>query len=238
MSHLSRDFGRLLATCVVVYVQWSVSVKKHLKTIQPVPTSSDKPAKDRILEAADRVFRIYGIWANIGAIAYNAKTSSETVIKHFGYQERLVSIFVKSLIKEAEQCCANVDAEYPNAPDRRLSYWTFYEEARQDERFRCEVLLSRTAAELARENPKNPLLAEIERYWQAERSRVAELCEAARLREPRELADKLLLLVHGARNERGAYGYNAPSRLLHQTADDLLVSHGAARESLFQLDDN
>jgi hypothetical protein len=38
-----------------------------------------------------------------------------------------------------------------------------------------------------------------------ERIRVR-LCEAAGFREPRELADKLLLLVHGLRNERGAYG--------------------------------
>ena len=213
-------------------------MKKHLKTTQPVPSLHDKPAKDRILEAADKVFRFHGIWANIGAIAYNAETNSDTVVKHFGYQERLASIFVKSLIKEAEQCWADVNAACPTAPDRRLSYWTFYEEGRQDERFRSEVVLSRTAAELARDYPKNPLLAEIEQYWQAERRRVVKLCEAANLREPRELADKLLLLVHGARNERGAYGHHAPSRLLHQTADDLLVSHGASREAMIRLDDD
>jgi hypothetical protein len=208
-------------------------VRKHLKTVQTVPTAPDRPAKDRILEAADRVFRLYGIWANIGSIAYNAKTNSDAVVKLFGYQERLAFLFVKNVIEEAKRNWADVDAEYPTAPDRRLSYWAFYEQGRQDERFRSEVLLDRTAAELARDYPKNPILVEIEQYWQAERRRVIELCEAAKLREPLELADKLLLLVHGARNERGAYGHNAPSRMLHNAANDLLVSHGAARESLF-----
>ena len=33
-------------------------MKKHLKTIQPVPSLFDKPAKDRILEASDKLFRI------------------------------------------------------------------------------------------------------------------------------------------------------------------------------------
>jgi AcrR family transcriptional regulator len=213
-------------------------VKNHSKTTQPVPTSFNKPTKDRILEAADKVFRFHGVHAGIGAIAYNAQTNSDAVTNHFAYRERLVAIFVKTLIKEAKQCWADVTAEGPTQPVRILSFWAFYEEGRQDERFRCEVLLARSAAELARDYPKNPLLVEIEQYWQAERDRVVELCEAAGLREPRDLADRLLLLVHGARNERGAFGHHAPSRMLHQIANDLLVSHGADRELLFQLDDD
>jgi hypothetical protein len=213
-------------------------VKSHSKTIQPVPTLLHKPAKERILEAADKVFRVYGVHAGIGVIAYNAQTGSDVVTKYFAYPERLVAIFVKTLIKEAEQCWADVIMECPNEPVRILSCWTFDEQGRQDERRRCEALLARSAVELARDNPKNPLLLEIEQYWQAERGRVVELCEAANLREPRDLADKLLLLVHGARNERGAFGHHAPSRLLHQTADELLLSHGADRELLFPLDDD
>jgi hypothetical protein len=95
--------------------------------------------------------------------------------------------------------------------------------------FRPAVVLSRSAAELPR-FPKDPLLDEIERYWQNERRRVVRLCDAAGFREPRDLADKLLLLVHGSRNERQAYGHHAPSRMLSQAGDDLMVVHGAARK--------
>ena len=38
----------------------------------------------------------------------------------------------------------------------------------------------------------------------------------------------------GVRNERGAFGHYAPSRLLHQAADDLMVAHGATRKPLFR----
>lgn len=33
---------------------------------------------------------------------------------------------------------------------------------------------------------------------------------------------------HGSRNERKAYGHDAPSQRLRQAGDDLMVAHGAA----------
>ena len=113
-----------------------------------------------------------------------------------------------------------------------------YEEVRMDDLFRPEALLSRSAAELALEYPKNALLKEIEQYWQAERRRVVKLCEAARFREPRDLADKLLLLIHGGRNERRAYGHHAPSRMLSKAGDDLMVAHGAIRKPALNYNDD
>lgn len=212
-------------------------MKNHLKAIQPVPSTFDKPAKDRILDAADTVFRIYGVRADIGVIAHHANSNTETVIKHFKYQQRLVSIFVKSVIGLAEQYWREVEEKYSDA-EGRLRYWAFYEQIRRDHPYDPGRLLARSAAELSLEYPRNALLVEIEQYWQAERRRVVKLCEAACFREPRELADKLLLLVHGVRNERGAYGHHSPGRLLHQAADDLMVGHGATRKSLFSLDDD
>jgi hypothetical protein len=105
-----------------------------------------------------------------------------------------------------------------------------------DDLFRPAAVLSRSAAELRR-FPKDPLLDQIEQYWQAERRRVVRLCDAAGFREPRDLADKLLLLVHGSRNERQAYGHHAPSRMLSQAGDDLMVAHGAVRKPpIFDVD--
>src|SRR4051794_6496266 len=92
---------------------------------------------------------------------------------------------------------------------------------------------SRSAAELQQYPTKDKLLVVIEKYWQAERFWVTNLCAAARFREPGELADKLLLLVHGARNERKAFGYDGPRERLSQAGDDLMVAHGAARKPPF-----
>jgi AcrR family transcriptional regulator len=215
-----------------VYLE-GFSVKKHLKTIQPVPTLFDKPAKDRILEASDKLFRIYGIRASLQAIAHHADSNVVTVVKYYKNQECLVSLFLKSLIELAEQYWREVEQKHPNDAEGRLRYWVFYEQGRWDDPVGPERLLARSAAELSSGHPKNPLLVEIEQYWQAERRRLVRLCKAANFREPGDLADKLLLLVHGLRNERAAFGHHAPSRLLPQAADDLMVAHGATRKPLF-----
>ena len=147
-------------------------MKNHSKTTQPVPTLLAKPAKGEFWEAADKVFQIHGVHVGIGGIAYNAETNTDTVIKDpFEYQEHLVSIFLKSLIKDATEQWGDVIAECSKEPVRILSCWTMYEEG--DDPFRCEVLLARSAAELAPGYPKNPLLVEIEQYWQAERRRLS-----------------------------------------------------------------
>ncbi|MGX1415691.1 MULTISPECIES: hypothetical protein [Bradyrhizobium] len=192
----------------------------------------DKPAKERIAEAADRLFRRYGIKINSATIAHEANSNLATVAKYFGHGDRLIDRFVRSLIEESEGYWRDVEARHPDDPHAQLRWWMFFEQERMTDALRPEVLLARTAAELLR-GPQDAAFAEIAQYWQKERRRVVGLCDKAGLRKPAELGDKLLLLVHGARNERGAYGRHAPSRLLHQAGDDLMAAHGAAPAPLF-----
>ncbi|MGY2884384.1 AcrR family transcriptional regulator [Bradyrhizobium sp. USDA 4524] len=187
----------------------------------------DKPVKQRIAEAADQLFRRYGIRIHLLMIAQQAHSNLATVTKYFGHGDRLIGQFVRSLIEESEGYWREVEARHPGDPHAQLRWWLLYEQERMTDPVRPEALLARTTAELLR-SPQAAALAEISQYWQKERRRVVGLCDKAGLREPRALGDKLLLLVHGARNERGAYGRHAPSRLLHQTGDDLMVAHGAA----------
>jgi hypothetical protein len=56
----------------------SVVMKKRAKPVQQMESSFDnKPAKQRILEASDKVFRLYGIRAGIGGIAYQANSNTD-----------------------------------------------------------------------------------------------------------------------------------------------------------------
>jgi len=205
-------------------------MKQRPKPVQPMEYSFDKPPRQRILEASDKIFRIFGIRAGIGAIAYEAHSNIATVTKYFGHPERLVALFVKSLIEIAEKARRELETDYPDDPETRLRAWIWLE--MQDDPFSAATLLSRSAAEL-QQYPKDKLLVEIEKYWRAERFWVTDLCTASRFREPGELADKLLLLVHGTRNERKAFGYDGPSQRLSQTGDDLMVAHGAVRKPPF-----
>ncbi len=207
-------------------------MKKHLEAAQRPGYDFDKPAKQRIIDASDKVFRLFGIRAGRAAIADEAHSNMETMVRYFGRGEDLVRRFVTSLIAESESMWRGIESEHPSDPEAQLRLWLAQEQDATGRIMRPEVLLSRTAAELQPyAEQERDLLAEIGEYWQAERRRVAKLCRAADLREPLDLADKLLLLVRGARSERDIFGRLAPSRRLAAAADDLLAAHGLSRRS-------
>jgi AcrR family transcriptional regulator len=193
-------------------------------------TVLDKPAKERIAEEADTLFYHFGVNVPLPMIAQQASTNQATVIKYFGSRERLVSDFLKARMKDAEAEWREIERDHPTDPLSQLRAWMSLAEISSEESSQsAHSKLSRSAAELF--SPvKNPLLSEIEAFWRRERRQLARLCEAAKLRDPAGLADKLLLLVHGARNERGAYGYKGPGCRLREAADDLMVIHGAPRK--------
>jgi AcrR family transcriptional regulator len=205
------------------------------KTIQP-PRSEDKPAKERIAEEADKLFTRGGVNISSGLILHFAHSNIATLKQHFGSRERLVFDFLKSLMKQAEQSWKGIEREYPNDPEAQLRRWVLYAEFAADlSGQEPHAQLSRAAVDFIGFDGKNPLLAEIERFWQAERKRIAKLCEQAKFRDPSGLADKLLLLVQGTRNERNGYGYGGPSQKVGEAGDDLMVAHGAQRKPLLQV---
>ena len=206
------------------------------KTIQPPRSELDKPAKERIVEHADRLFTLWGVRISTDMIAHFAHTNVGTIIKHFGTRERLVSDFLKSLMKRAEQSWKQIEQEHPNDPEAQLRTWVLHSEFAADLSNQEEhAQLSRAAVDLIGIEAKNPLLSEIERFWQAERRKIVKLCEQARFRDPSGLADKLLLLVQGARNERNGYGFGGPSQKVREAGDDLMVAHGAQRKPLLEV---
>jgi AcrR family transcriptional regulator len=205
------------------------------KTIQPPRSELDKPAKERIVEQALILFTRFGVNVATTTIAHFAHTNVETIIKHFGTREQLVFDFLKSLMKDAELSWKS-EREHPNDPEAQLRGWVLYAEFAADLSDQAaHAQLSRAAVDLIRLEGKNPLLSEIEKFWQGERRKIEKLCEQAKFRDPSGLADKLLLLVQGARNERNCYGYGGPSRKVAEAGDDLMVAHGAQRKPLLEV---
>jgi AcrR family transcriptional regulator len=206
------------------------------KTIQPPRSELDKPAKERIIEHADNLFTLAGVNVSMDMIALFAHTNVATIIKHFGTRERLVFDFLKSLMKQAARSWSEIELEHPNDPEAQLRKWVLYAVFSADLSMQAEYAqLSRAAVDLIGFFTKNPLSAEIERFWQAERKKIVKLCEAAKFRDPSGLADKLLLLVQGARNERNCYGFGGPSQKVGEAGDDLMVAHGAQRKPLLEV---
>ena len=206
------------------------------KTTQAPRSEFDKPAKERIAEQADMLFTRWGVNISTEMIAHFAHTNFDTIKKHFGTRERLVFDFLKSLMKEAEQSWKEIEQEHPNDPESQLRRWVLHSKFAADLSHQHEhAQLARAGVDLLDIEAKNPLLSEIERFWQAERRKVVKLCERAKFRDPAGLADKLLLLVQGARNERACYGYAGPSQRVGEAGDDLMVAHGAERKPLMEV---
>jgi AcrR family transcriptional regulator len=207
------------------------------KTAQRPRSELDTPVKDRIVQNAHRLFIRYGVNISTDMIAHFAHTNIQTIFKYFGTRDRLVSDFLKMLMDGIGRNWREFEQEHPNDPERQLREWILYMEMISTDEFGDseECQLARATVNLIRAE-KNPLLAQVEAFWQAERKQIARLCEAAKFRDPPGLADKLILLVQGARNERTAYGYKGPSRMLSEAGDDLMVVHGATRKLPLELD--
>jgi hypothetical protein len=201
------------------------------KTIQPPRSELDKPAKERIIEQANSLFTSWGVNVSSVMIAHYAHTNVDTIKKHFGTRDYLVFKFLKSLMKNEELRWKEIEQDYPNDPEAQLRKWVLDAEIEADLSDQLPpALLSRAAVDLIGFEGKDPLLTEIENFWQAERRKIVKLCEQAGFRDPTTLADKLLLLVQGARNERNGYGFGGPSRKVAEAGDDLMVAHGAQRK--------
>jgi AcrR family transcriptional regulator len=205
------------------------------KAIQP-PSELDKPAKERIIEQANRLFTLWGVNVSSEMIAHFAHTNVATIIKHFSYRERLVFDFLESLMKQAEQSWKQIEQEHPNDPEAQLRRWVLHSEFAADLSDQDEhAQLARAAVDLIGIEAKDPLLSKIEKFWQAERRKIGKLCEQGKFRDPSGLADKLLLLVRGARNERNCCGFGGPSQKVAEAGDDLMVAHGAERKPLMEV---
>jgi len=207
------------------------------KTVQPPRSELDKPAKERIAEKAHIVFTEFGLGVTVQLIAELAHTNIATVLKYYRNKERLVSDFIKSLMKEVEDSWQQDEQDHPNDPEAQLRQRIYFAQITSDIRDHSpHVQLARASVDLL--SPwKHPQLTEIEVFWQVERRRIQRLCEAAKFRDPSGLADKLVLLMHGAHNERNCYGDRGPSLKLSEAGDDLMVAHGAQRKVPFKFDD-
>jgi AcrR family transcriptional regulator len=206
------------------------------KTVQQACSELDQPAKERIEEQAYKLFTLGGVNISTSMIAQFAHTNVATVLKHFGSRDQLVFNFLKSLMKQADRSSREIEHGSPNDPEAQLRNWVLCAQFSADlSDQEAHAQLSRAAVDFLGFEEKSPLLKEIERFRQAERIRIIKLCEQAKFRDPSGLADKLLLIVQGARNERNCYGFSGPSAKVGEAGDDLMVAHGAERKPLLEV---
>jgi len=206
------------------------------KTTQQPSSVLDTPVKQRIVEQATRLFTLGGVNISTVMIAHFANTNVAQVIKLFGTRERLVSDFLKSLVDQAEAEWTEIERDSLGDPEAQLRNWMLHAEMAADRASQLpHAQLSRAAVDFLGFDENSPLLDRIQKFWQAERRKIVKLCEQCKFRDPAGLADKLLLVVQGARNERNCYGFAGPGAEAREAGDDLMVAHGAQRKPLIEV---
>lgn len=184
-----------------------------------------KPARERILDAADSALS-KGIWElSDQFIADSAQTNRDVVRREFGSVDRLIA---KWLENEAEKQAARRKGFIDSRMNEQQALRAWIEEVAaslEDPRTRqCKI----SQAALRFRNSGPPFLPSVVAAKKAkakELSDLALLCRRADYNDPMDLAFKLMLVIEGARVCALMLGESGPITQVKNALSDILKSH-------------
>lgn len=189
-------------------------------------TSASRPARERLLDAAGRLFYESGIAATgVDAVLQRAGVSPATMYAHFAGKDGLVAAYLQQRHESWRRTWDEVLAELTDPVDRLLSVFDAVARYRDRDGDRRGCGFLAAATELPAGHPGHPWLAADSRLLTG---RLRELAVAAGAGDPDELAATLLLLYDGAlsRYARGATTPGLPG------GDPLVRARRLAREQV------
>jgi AcrR family transcriptional regulator len=198
----------------------------------PAAAAPDKdgriPPRARILAAAADLFYRHGIRAvGVEAIAEAADTNKMTLYRHFASKDELVAEYLRQSATAADGCWERLARTHPGDPLAQLGAWLEEMASHLAEPNERGCALANAAIELPEKD--HPARRVIEEHKKAQRTRLARLAEQAGLSEPELLADKLHLLLEGARVTAQSVGTEGlAARLLHM-GKAMIVAHRRRR---------
>jgi AcrR family transcriptional regulator len=180
-----------------------------LKSAGKPAREAEKPPRERILEAACKLFYAHGIrGVSVDEVAAAAQTNKMTLYRHFVSKDLLVADYLRMLSAEAEAGWAALARAHPGHPCAQLDMWidqTGEMLAKAGDRG-CAV--ANAAVELPEKD--HPARAVIEEHKTHQRNHLAALCRDAGFANPEQLADEIFLLLEGARINMQSVGKCGP----------------------------
>lgn len=183
------------------------------------------PPRDRILAAADDLFRRHGIRGiGVEAIAEAAGTNKMTLYRHFDSKDALVAEWVRRIIAQKEAAWDEIAAKHPDDPSGQLIEWsrrTAEAFAQMEER--GSAILN-ALAELPA--PDHPARRVIDEHRRREHDRIIALCRDAHFTEPELAGDELFFLLEGAKACVQCMGLKRAGENLTRLVDSLVATGG------------
>ncbi|HEY4133432.1 MAG TPA: TetR/AcrR family transcriptional regulator [Gemmatimonadaceae bacterium] len=191
-----------------------------------VTTTSTLPPRQRILAAADDLFRRQGIrGVGVDAIAEAAGTNKMTLYRHFTSKDELVAEWIRGIIAEKDGVWEEIVAEHPNNPVAQLIDWS----RRTSEKFaeiedRGSPLLNAIAELPETDHPGRKILDD---HRVREHARILELCRQAEFENPDLTADHFFILLEGAKSCLQCIGMKRVGEHLVQMVDTMVANRKA-----------
>lgn len=186
-------------------------------------TTNGQPPRQRILVAADDLFRRQGIrGVGVDAIAEAAGTNKMTLYRHFDSKDELVAEWLRGIIAEKDAVWDEIIAQHPNDPVGQLIDWS----RRTAEKFaeieeRGSPLLNALAELPETEHPGRKVVDE---HRVREHARILELCRRAEFENPDLSADQFFILLEGAKSCLMCIGMKRVGEHLVQMVDTMVAN--------------
>jgi AcrR family transcriptional regulator len=184
------------------------------------------PTRQRILAAADDLFRRIGIrGVGVEAIAEAAGTTKMTLYRHFESKDELIVAWVRGIVAQKEAAWDEIAAENPGDPVGQLVSWsrrTAQQLTQMEER--GSTILN-ALAELPQTD--HPARRVIDEHRLRELQRITALCRAAGFADPQLAADQLYFMLEGAKTCVPCMGLKRAGEHLMRLVDSLVATLGA-----------
>ena len=156
------------------------------------------PPRQRILEAADDLFRRVGIrGVGVEAIAEAAGTNKMTLYRHFESKDELIAEWVRGVVGKKESEWDEIAAAHPGDPEAQLVDWSRRVAKKFAEAEERGSALGNALAELPEAD--HPARRVIDEHRRREHARILALCREAQFPEAELAADQFYMLLEGAK---------------------------------------
>lgn len=181
------------------------------------------PPRERILVAADELFRRHGIrGVGVEAIAEAADTNKMTLYRHFASKDELIAAWVSGIIAKKEAEWDEIAAAHPADPQAQLVDWSRRTAKKFAEMEERGSALANALAELP--EPDHPARRVIDAHRLRERDRILRVCREAGFPEPELAADQFVFLLEGAKACVQCIGLKRVGEVLMRSVDALIAA--------------
>jgi len=181
------------------------------------------PPRQRILEAADDLFRRVGIrGVGVEAIAEAAGTNKMTLYRHFASKDELIAEWVRGIVEQKEGEWDDIAVKHPGDPEAQLVDWSRRVAKKFAEMEERGSALGNALAELPEAD--HPARKVIDEHRLREHARILRVCREAGFAEPELAADQFYMLIEGAKACVQCIGLKRVGEHLMRSVDALIAA--------------